>query len=259
MAVITDAREDRQRLARMLTHFGSRRVAGVITSAAREGDEEVLQELSDRGVPVVLAIRKLANTGLPSVADDDRLGGTLAARHLCGLGHRVVAQIPGPPDIEPVRERELGFSQTVAALGAMEIDHQSRATGFTVSEGRRLMSDLLEVGDGKLTGVFVHNDEMALGAFEALASSGLECPGDVSIVGYNDAFFAPYVLPPLTTVALPARQIGRLAGELVIRLAEQGGQGITDIAVAPKIVIRESSAAPRRKSYESPWVGETES
>ena len=114
-------------------------------------------------VPVVLAVRKLPRSGIPAVAHDDRSGARLAAEHLASLGHRRVAQVPGPLDVQPFKDRRESFIAAAEQLG-LDVVTTPAAIRPTFDEGLRLMADHLASGGRRFTAVFAHNDQMAFGA-----------------------------------------------------------------------------------------------
>jgi LacI family transcriptional regulator len=242
MPLVADTEDDHARFERILRHLEERRVEAIITMAARAGDVALLRRLVDAGTPVVLAIRTLPESGLPTVQHDDRRGGMLAVEHLVGLGHRRIAQVPGPLDVAPFRARSDGYEQAMRDAGLATTVTAPPATSPTVGEGERCTLALLDtMGDDRATALFVHNDLLALGALSALRARGLRCPQDVSVVSYNDAFFAAYVQPALTSVRLPAYEVGRAAGTLALQ--EVAGRAIGDVApsVQPELVLRDSA------------------
>lgn len=246
MPLLADTEDDHDRFDRILKHLVSRRVDAVITTAARTGDTPLLTALAEQGVPVVLAVRTLPSSGLPSVGQEDAPGGRLAAEHLLELGHRRLAQVQGPADVEPFRARTEGFESAVQDGGGEIVCRVSPATYPTVPEGERVMRGLIRAADPLPTAVFVQNDTLALGALAALRDAGLRCPEDVSIVGYNDAFFAAHCGPPLTTIRLPGYEAGRLAGALAIEAIQEPGHTPESVTVPATLVVRDSTAPPRR-------------
>jgi DNA-binding LacI/PurR family transcriptional regulator len=96
------------------------------------------------------------------------------------------------------------------------------------------------------TGVFVHNDILALGAMHAVYDAGLTIPGDVSIVGYDDITNAAYLSPPLTTVRIPKVEMGVLAGRTIMQLA-QGKIELEPrtVTLSVELIVRSSTAAPQ--------------
>jgi LacI family transcriptional regulator len=231
-------------------HLDERRVEGIITTAARAGDVRVFQDLAAAGTAVVLAVRTLPDAALPTVPHDDVLGGRLAAAHLLELGHRHIAQVRGPLDVEPFRARTAGCEAVLAEAGLAVVATAEPASSPTVEQGEQQTLALLDAsGDAPPTALFVQNDLLALGALSALRRRGLDCPADVSVVSYNDAFFAAYTQPALTTIRLPAYEIGIAAGRLALGQVLDGDGPAVDgdeaVAVAPELVIRDSATAPR--------------
>jgi LacI family transcriptional regulator len=245
MALVTESQDDSEALERAVGHLLARQVDGLVLLAARSGDLARILEWNDR-VPVVLAVRSLPGSGVPAVTHDDLGGGRLAAEHLAELGHRRVVQLPGPLDVQPFKDRFEGFTEVAARLG-LEAWSVPGASRPIFEEGRRLMEQAL-ADPRPATAVFAHNDPMAMGAVRALRDAGLACPGDVSIVGYNDVPMADCLDPPLTTIRLDGEEVGRRAGEAV--LAAIRGLPIPDSGppVPAELVVR-SSAAPRLRQF----------
>jgi LacI family transcriptional regulator len=237
MALVTESRDDSSTLERAVGHLLARQVDGLVLLAARAGDLERVLEWNNL-VPVVLAVRCLPGSGIPTVAHDDLGGGRLAAGHLAELGHRRVVQLPGPLDVQAFEDRRLGFAETAERLG-LEAWSVSPASRPMFSEGRRLMAEAL-AGGRRATGVFAHNDAMAMGAIRALREAGLDCPRDVSVVGSPSTPMADCFDPPLTTVRLDGDEVGRRAGEAVLA-AIRGLPVATGPPIPAQLVVRSST------------------
>jgi len=244
VAVVVETRDDPIRLRQHLRSLASRRVDGFILAAAKDGDTDLLRAVVARGTPVILVVRDLERSGLPSVVVDDELGGTIVAEHLARLGHRRVAQLAGPDDIAVFRRRRLGFGKTCAALGLSLVEAPFRAAEPTVAEGRRAMTAVLRVLDNHPSAVYAHNDQMAAGALEVIAEHGLSCPRDISVVGFNDAPLAGNLAPPLTTVRVPSEEMGRIAGQMALAGVEGPQTRVRSVLLEPELVLRASTAAP---------------
>jgi LacI family transcriptional regulator len=254
MSLVVETEDDPARLQRTLGLFSRRRVDAVITACTRQRDRATLRRYARRGVPIVMAMRWIGDLDLPTVANDDLRGGALAARHLIDLGHRRLAQLHGPTDIDSFLERGSGFRESARRAG-LEPVTQDSATAGVVGEGRRLMRLLLGSSAEPPTGVFAHNDLMAIGAIEALAEHGLACPRDVSIIGYNDIPLTEHLDPPLSTIRMPVTDVGRVAAETALAVVEDGDRPAREavaITLQPALVARGSTAPPLRRPGERP-------
>lgn len=244
MPLITETQDDPARLSRVLNHVVERRVDAVVVAAARLGNAPILMEIAHRNIPLLLVDRDVPQTGLPSCMHDHRQGGALAARHLLDLGHTRLAQLRGPADVSSFVDRGSGFSDAVSK-GATETKLDEAAATPSLQEGYRLFRKLLDAGHDLPTAIFAHNDLMALGALDALAEAGMRCPGDISVIGYDDVLHVDRVTPPLTTVRLHTHELGRLIGEMTVTAITSPDQPPVSLTLPPSLIVRESTAPPR--------------
>jgi len=242
--MICETQNDPSRLERILNHLMSRRVDAVIVTTARIGDGPKLHRMDRQGIPVVLAVQAVPGIRLPAFTFDDFAGGALAAQHLLALGHRRVAQLRGPDDIYSCVERGRGFSETIAAAGAMEIRLKSTGPIGTPDEGRRLMKMLLDGKRAVPTGIFAHHDLMAFGALSAAEEGGLLCPRDLSMIGFHDIPHVERVVPPLTSVRLPREELGGLAADAIIDALTSAESRRASRKLAPTLMVRQSTGPP---------------
>jgi LacI family transcriptional regulator len=239
--LVAETGESRERFERLLRHLVGRRVDAVITAAVHLDGGEVLARLLGDEVPVVLAGRGLPGNGYSSVLHDDAAGAAMVGEHLLALGHRRVAQLTGPDDILPFVHRAAGFSAAVAAAGGEEIRGPGPASVTPAfEEGRRLMSGLLEV-PVRPTGVFVPSDVMAVGALDAISAVGLRCPGDISVVGYNNVPMGRFVSPPLTTVEMPAEELGAEAARMALASIADARAPRRLVELPARLIVRRST------------------
>lgn len=246
VALFAETEERGDRLEAILKHFLQRRADAVVVTAAHVSDGATLAAAA-QDVPVVLAIRGVPDVALPTVLHDDFNGASLAAAHLLDQGHRRFAQLSGPPDIDTFQRRRDGFAARLARDGLRARTGPSAAVAATVAEGRRLMELVLveaaAAGEAAPTAVFAPSDVIAIGAIEALSAAGLDCPGDVSIVGYNDIPLVGHLSPPLTTVRLPSEELGRTAGRLALQVIADPGLE-TEVLRLPAVLIERASTRP---------------
>jgi LacI family transcriptional regulator len=137
---------------------------------------------------------------------DHVLAGRLAARALLENGHRDIAVISGRHTASDNEDRLRGFDAELAQHG-LRVDAALRESGdFSFASGDVAMRQLLAKGL-PFTAVFACNDLMAMGAIGALQQAGLRVPQEISVIGYDDTDFAAYMLPRLTTVRIPTREV----------------------------------------------------
>jgi LacI family transcriptional regulator len=239
--LVAETGESRERFEKLLDHFGRRRVDALICLAVRLDGAEILARKVDYDLPIVLGGRGLPGADYNTVRHDDVAGATLAAEHLAALGHRRVAQINGPTDIDAFVRRGAAFSAAAAAAGMEEVEPPAPGSVTpTFVEGRRLMSALLD-SPRRPTGVFAPSDVMAVGALDAISDHGLRCPDDISVVGYNDLPLSRFVAPPLTTVELPAEELGAEAARMALEsIADPGTRGRL-VTLPARLIARRSS------------------
>ena len=238
-SVVIETRDSESRLDLALEALKDRRVEGVVNAAARHVDGRRLREFMRDGTPVVFAVRDIGGIQATRVLADDFRGGALAAQHLLSLGHRQIAQISGPAQVAAFVERSRGMRSVVLEAGvAAELPTVEAASG-TVEEGRSAVARLLREKPAP-TAIFAHNDLLAIGAIAALREAGLHCPDDVSVLGYNDTPLTEYLAPALSTIRLPATEVGQLAAERL--LAELRGEATpTLVSLQPRLIARDST------------------
>jgi LacI family transcriptional regulator len=221
-----------------------RRVDGLILANAHRGF--ALPAWRD-SIPTVLVNRSLETNAFPAIVGDHGAGIGLVVGHLAGLGHTQIAHIAGPQDLSTGAARLDGFTVAMDREGLRIRDGAIvESAMFRVDAGRAACKELLERGV-PFTAIVAGNDLIALGCYDALTERGVSIPGDVSVSGYNDLAFIDRVSPPLTTVAMPYREMGAVAASLLLdRFGEErlDGPPFAPVELEPELVIRESTAAP---------------
>ena len=240
-AIVANTDNDRARERIILERMRARRVDALILGSTLRGDV-----LDEDDVPVVLINRTIESGRVTAVISDNAGGIGQVIDHLVALGHRRIAHVAGPQFVTT------GFARYEAYRAAMEshglpIDDAlvAHAESYSRDEGKRVLSGLLD-GGGAWTAAVAANDLLALGCYDALRAAGLDCPGDVSVTGFNDMPLVDMMDPPLTTVRIPQYDMGEAAGRAVLERLD-GAAGIARTIVLPSVlVIRESTAPPRR-------------
>lgn len=220
-----------------------RRVDGFIIATGRLTDHDFLDAAFERGTKIVMANRE-AGASYPVVAADNASGIALAIEHLVGLGHRRILHIGGPVDFSTTRTRAEAFIRVAAAEG---IEAEVVAdVPLTAEAGERAMDALLAGSRPLPTAIIAGNDLVALGVVRSMRAHGLDCPSDISVVGYNDMPFAGDFFPALTTVRVPLREIGIEAARALLTAIEAGRQERVTITLPVSLVVRESTSRPHR-------------
>lgn len=240
LVILCNSGEDQAQQQRYLEVLEEQRVQGVLISPV-DADMSGLEWLRERGTAVVLL--EEARPGYCSVRTDDTLGGDLAAQHLIDHGHRELLFASPARTVRQYEERFAGARRAVrrsglpaAALRTLEIGtHGTAREGFTAGQ------EFLAGGSGA-TGVVCGNDLYALGLIAALLQAGVDVPGRVSVVGYDDIDLAEHSALPLTTIAQPKYSMGHTAAELLLSEAEQGPQHKHQhVVFVPELKVREST------------------
>lgn len=222
-----------------LDHLLGHPLDGIIVVAPVDS---ALDTLKDLKLPVPLVIIASGSTQEPNtVSVDQSLGARLAVRHLIKEGHETIAHLSGPPDWIDARQRRDGWARELAALqsapGQLLEGDWSSESGYQRG---------LEIDVSSTSAIFVANDQMALGLMRALHERGLNVPGDISVVGFDDQPESSYFYPPLTTVRQDFHGLGRLSLDLLVSKIE--GQEFTgSTLVAPALVIRDSTGPRPQK------------
>ena len=229
--------------ARTSSNFGAmlaRQVDGFIVATALLEDP-FLHEAAARGVPMVMVNRQTEHLDVSVVAGDDATGIERTVDHLVELGHTDIAHIAGPLQVSTGAVRLRAF-RAAMQLHGLRSDRIVEADAYSEAAGRTALLQLL--GDDRPTAVVAGNDLLALGCYDALAETGLCCPADLSIVGFNDMPFISRLQPPLTSVRVPQYELGVEAARLL--LDRLSGRTVTPrvVLLPVRLVVRGSTAPP---------------
>ncbi|MER7480232.1 LacI family DNA-binding transcriptional regulator [Streptomyces sp. NPDC126510] len=181
--------------------------------------------------------------GRPEAWLDDRAAAAQATRYLLGLGHRTVHYMTIPSSTTRVGQRAEGWRDALTAAGHSAPEPLdggwSPRSGYLAA--RRV------VADPQVTAVLCGNDDLALGVLRAAREAGRDVPGDLSIMGFDDAPYAAYTHPTLTTVRLDFEGLGRGAFGMLHRLLDPENAPVLPLWAEPELIVRESTGpAPHR-------------
>lgn len=228
-------------------------------------DHPAVRTVLNRRSPVVI-IDAPRIDGIPFVGIDDQRSARLATEHLLELGHERLGVLVDRlrPDGAPgfasqarirnatdgvARERLRGIQDALRAAGLPSSKVPvSEAAGFLFEDARTAVETLLDRHD--VTGIVATTDVLALTALDVLAERGLDVPGDVSVIGFDDV---PAAAPAgLTTIAQPLVEKGRIAAEAILSAMSGATVGTT---ILPTSLVTRTSTGPHRSSQYSSKLG----
>ncbi len=222
----------------------AKRVDGVIVTSSRIG-ALYLDHVEGIGAPVVLLNNHNEQSGhyTYTVTVDNRHGSLLATDHLINQGHIRIAYITGPANHSSDTERMAGYRQALSEH-SLPYDPTLVVPGDGKPVGGMRALQALIASAQPPSAVFCYNDMTAIGLLRAAREAGIDVPGDLAVIGFDDIPLASFVCPPLSTISQPKNEMGRLAMEMVLTLAESYDAvrpEYSDIVVKGKLEIREST------------------
>jgi DNA-binding LacI/PurR family transcriptional regulator len=221
-----------------------RRRVDAVLAVASSLDPAERDALRSLGVPLAVVGGPVA--GFARVGVDDRAGAVMAVRHLVLLGHRDIVMVSGEPE-DPVGRsttaaRREGFEAALAEAGIPGGADRVVPAPWGVAGGMRAVEQLL-ARRTLPTAIFAESDEMALGALQVLRRAGLDVPGRVSLIGFDDHEMAP--AGDLTTIAQPVRRQGELATRrLLAVLAGAEPDRPLELELPTRLVVRGTTGPP---------------
>lgn len=229
----------------------SRQVDGLILLATLLPFGTKIEDVGrDRRLPVVLGCESITHElgTLPSVQIDNFGAAYEATRHLIDLGHQRIAFICGPRDSLLTQDRERGFRTAMRDSGLPLDEAHVVAAEVTTDGGSTAATALLRCAT-RPSAVFCASDELAIGAMHVFRRAGLCIPDDISVMGFDDTRYAALAVPPLSTVAQPAHEIGRRVAARMIEEIEGPASDHRHVELLPhRLVIRQSTGPVRNRS-----------
>lgn len=242
MLIIGETEGDLDEENRLIETMLDRQVDGIVL-ASMFTRERTLPRGLDHGPAVFLNAVPAAPGPVPAVVPDEYVAGRDAARLLVEAGHDRIFLVGAGPTLDDVppgtiagRERLAGILDGLADAGLSPAGGEV-CTVWLPDDGREATTRLLDRGERR-GALITFNDRLAFGAYQALHEAGLDVPGDFSIVSFDDHPLAGWLRPGLTTFALPHRDLGRRAIDLLF--AEPGDEPVHRVAMPLRM--RESLA-----------------
>lgn len=221
-----------------MLRFMDQGVDGIIVQVPHSGIFETLVSLN-LGLPVV-AIGATGENRLSGVAIDQTAGARQAVEYLISLGHQHIGHVAGPAGWVDTQARIEGWRTALAQAGLPEgpLFEGDWSAGSGFRAGQEIMRD------AHVSAIFAGNDQMALGLLRAFGEAGINVPGDVSVVGFDDWPESEFFLPPLTTVRQNFQELGKRCVHILLAELDGGARGGADVEVVPELVVRGTTASP---------------
>jgi LacI family transcriptional regulator len=245
-AVITgNAAESADRETTYLELFEEQRVRGVLITPQME-EQTKLEELRERGTPVVLIDEHAPAAKFCSLAVDDLQGGFIAVEHLLSDGSKKLAFVGGPMHLHQITDRLEGAHRAVAGVEGASLT-VVETSALSVLEGRRAGEKIGSLPKSKrLEAIFAANDLLAIGLLQAFAFNyKIKVPEDITLIGYDDIAFTTSAIVQISSVRQPSRMLGETAIELLEDEISNPKHLHRHVSFQPEIVIRESTQRMR--------------
>jgi LacI family transcriptional regulator len=244
--LVSSTNSDPAVLAACARRMLERKVDGVAVMTFGE-EEPVLDQLVNRGVPIVLAEFKLDDPKASTIVLDYSTGIHAAIRHLADLGHRDLGFLAGPYSLHSAITRENDFRAAIEAAGLplekkwiIECDHTLKGGVAGFEQLRKLAVHP--------TAIVCSNDMTAIGVQHALFEANLKVPEDFSLVGFDDIHLAEYTIPPLTTVRMSCKDLALAAVNSLLAQIQHNAEPTTLQAqpiVPTHLIVRQTTGLPK--------------
>jgi len=234
--------DEPHRQSAYLQVLSEKRIDGMIIISTGE-DKDLLRLLQGLQIPTVLLDREINEVNCDLVETAHLQGGLMATDHLIGLGHRRIACLAGPANLNSSAQRIEGWRTALAKAGlAAESADLLWHSDFSSQGGFSTMQAIL-ASPRAPTAVFVCNDLMGIGALSAAHQAGIQIPQQVSLIGFDDIELAKFASPALTTIAQPKLRIGIAAVDMVLERIQGGRIQARQVILQPELIVRNSTAS----------------
>jgi len=222
------------------TLLKSSQVSGMILMMPSIHNKQILNS-NIKDIPTILLNTNIDTPESVTIVIDNYTGAKEATAHLISHGHRKIGFIHGAPNNFDSQERYRGYLDALRD-GKLQPDKRYEFHGdFTENSGFIGGMELFG-SENRPTAIFVANDAMAIGVIEAARRMSLKVPDDVAIIGFDDIPTGKYIYPPLSTVNVPTRKVGEIAGAQIVKMLTTPEKSIKNkrITIPVSLQLRES-------------------
>ncbi len=235
-----------ERNQRILREAAEGRIDGVILPDIHLGDA-LVDDLLAQDTPTVVIGHREHLAGVAWIDCDHDYSIFQLTRSLIGEGHRRIALVNGPTDLSACVLRSAGYHKALQEAGLSISSTFERFGSFNAKHGYQSTLDLLRLPVGERpTAIVAGSDLIAVGCLEAAQTQGLHVPGDLAVTGFDDNILATFAHPPLTTVKMPLRDMGRTSVDILLQVIQGKRESSQPVILPCEIILRESFSGPLR-------------
>lgn len=219
------------------------RVGGIVLYPVNSRDTNpAIIELVKKKYPFVLVDRYIRGQNIDCVMSDNFDGGLIATQHLLSLGHRRIGFLKWVDFSTSIEHRRAGYRQALLEAGApADRELECEVIGYPEIDQATLESYLM--APNRPTAIFAANDQLAIAVQRAARKLKLAIPADLALIGFDNLDISAHLDIPLTTIAQPAVEIGKVAGELVLSRIAKESSGVQRFVLPVQLIIRQSCGA----------------
>lgn len=242
--MVSSGYADQDEEAKAIIELVDRSCDGILLYLERALRPDVVQIIKAAHIPVVAIGRMGSEVARGSVQLDNFGGAYSAISFLLDQGHRKIVHLSGQADFGDTVARLEGIAAALQARGMSMADLHVVNGQFNQEFGYSATRDLIDQGCD-FTAIFAGDDDMAAGVLLALRQAGKSVPSDISVIGFDDAFHARHLWPPLTTIRQPVDEIGERAADMLLTLLGEPGSALQHTIVGTSLVVRDSVGPAR--------------
>ena len=239
--ILGNSNEDAKIESMQLQAFLDEGVAGIILSSVTNSGTQY-QQVLDAGIPILAIDRIPRNLKVDSISIDNVRAAKQAALHLINLGHEKIAFIGGPEHISTAYLRKKGYLEALEEHP--DIKPVIELGDFRQSGGYQATRNIL-AAHNDISAFLVANNLMTLGALQAFNEKRILIPEQIALVGFDDMPWATSLQPPLTVVAQPTYDMGKIAARLLLDRIKNPDSPIQQVTLETELIIRESCGGLR--------------
>jgi LacI family transcriptional regulator len=244
--MVSSGYADQDEEARAVIELVDRSCDGIVVYLERPMRADVVEIVRRAGIPVVSIGRNQCPVSRGTVTLNNFEGGRNAMRHLLEQGHRKIVHMSGQADFGDTVARLEGIEAALADYGMTTGDIHVVSGNYSQEFGYDATTAMLKEGR-EFSAIFAGDDDMAAGIVLALRDGGRRVPEEVSVIGFDDAFHAKHLWPPLTTVRQPTQELGEAAATMLLKLIAEPQSGPLETIVETNLVVRSSVSVPAKE------------